>query len=97
MKIIAKNPVAWYISGMELQIFAQTFFFLTASVAIIVCGVLSAIVMYQLIFIMKHLEHISDNLDDTADDLKNRVKDMLDRLEEIPLLSYFFKKRKKRS
>lgn len=82
---------------MELFIFAQTLFYLTASVAIMVFGALCMIVIYQAISIMKHLEHISDNLDDTADEVRERIREILDRLEDLPILSYFFKKRTRNS
>ncbi len=77
---------------MDWLIFAQTFFYFTVSFTIIVFGILSAFVIYQLIFIMKRLKNISDNLDDTTGELKEKIENILENLEKLPFFSFFFKK-----
>lgn len=81
---------------MELPIFAQTLFFLTASIALIIIGVFWAVILYQVISLVRRLRRVLDNLDDTAEALKERVSDTLDRLETLPFLSFFFKKKSSR-
>jgi len=81
---------------MELPIFAQTLFFLTASIALIVIGTFWAVVLYQVIALVRRLQRVLDNLDDTADALRERIGDTLDRLETMPFLSFFFKKKASR-
>ncbi len=80
---------------MGIHFFAQTIFYLTTSVAIIVVGVLMAIVAYRLISIMRHLDNISQSLDDSTYEFKSRFIGMLEKLEELPFLSYLFKRKTK--
>lgn len=75
-----------------MLIFAQTLYYLIVSLAIIVLGVLFTIIMYNLVYITKHLRHISDNLDDTSDELKKRIEEVVERLSSLPILSYFLKR-----
>ena len=77
---------------MGVFIFAQTLYYLVASVAIIVFGVSFAIITYHLIHIAKHLRHISGNLDDTSGELKKRLEEVVEQLLSIPILSYFLKR-----
>lgn len=77
---------------MEFLTFAQTVFYLTVSLAIIVIGILCAVVVFHLIHIVKHLRNISDNLDDATGELKNRVKEVIEQLASLPILSYFLKR-----
>jgi hypothetical protein len=80
---------------MELLIIAQTLFYFTVSLAIIISGILFLYILLQLISVMRHLEHISNNLQYTTGELKEKISDILDQLERIPFLAYFFKKKKK--
>lgn len=77
---------------MNLYIFSQILFNLIASIAIIVLGVLFAIATYHLIYIMKHLQNISDNLDNVTDEFKMRVEDIIEKLSSLPIFSFFLKK-----
>ena len=70
---------------------AQTIYYFAASLAIIILGVLCAVVSYHLIRITKHLRHISDNLDDASDEFKERIENIIERLSSLPILSYFLK------
>ena len=78
---------------MGIHFFAQTLFYLTTSIVIIVLGVLLSVVMYRLISVMKHLDHISRNLDDSTEELRGRINGVLEALEKMPFLSFLFKKR----
>lgn len=73
-------------------IFAQTVFYLTVSVAIIVIGVLGVVVMYHLIRITRELEELSRNLKNASSEAGERINDIIDRLSDLPVLSYFLKK-----
>ncbi len=81
----------------SMLIFAQTLYYLVASVAIIAIGTLFLVILYHLIHIAKHLRHISDNLDSTSNDLKKRIEEIIERLSELPILSFFLNRDKKRN
>lgn len=74
-------------------IFAQTVFYFTVSVAIIVIGILCGILTYHLIRIARELEEISHKLNNAAHDAGERIQDVIERLSNVPILSYFLKKR----
>lgn len=74
---------------MDALIFSQTFFYLVVSFAIIVLGVLVAIVAYHLIRITKRLEEISRDISDTSHDARERIKELLEAFSRIPFLSFF--------
>jgi len=63
------------------------------SVAIIAIGVLCAIVAYHLIRIVRKLEELSRNLNHAGSIAGERINDIIDRISELPILSYFLKKR----
>lgn len=73
--------------------FAQTLFYFVISASIIVCAVLLAVVAIHLIHIVKKLEQISRNLHDASDEAKQRMREVMDRLSEVPFLSFFMKRR----
>lgn len=77
---------------MEVLAVAQTIYYFSASLAIIVIGVFCAIVSYHLIYIAKRLRHISNNLDGLSDELKEKIESVVDKLSALPILSYFLKK-----
>lgn len=72
-------------------IFAQTVFYLTISLAIIIIGVLCAIVTYHFIQIAKELEGLSKNLHNASGEALDRISSIIDRLAKLPVLSYFLK------
>lgn len=86
-----------YYSHTNMLIFAQTLYYLVASFAIIAISALFVIIMYHLIHIAKHLRNIADNLEDTSSDLKKRIEEIIERLSELPILSFFLKRDKKRN
>lgn len=77
---------------LEALIFAQTVFYLAVSLAIIVIGVLCAIAAYHLVRITKELEEISRNLRSASSAAGERINDIIDRLSDLPVLSYFLRK-----
>ena len=74
-------------------IFSETVFYLTVSIAIIGVGILFAIFTYHLIRIARELQQLSHNLNEGSSEAMRKINDMIERLSEIPLLSYFLKKR----
>src|SRR5882672_3222002 len=82
---------------MEALIIAQTIFYFTVSAAIIVLGALCAIVAYYLIRITKELEAMSRDWHDASDEARERINDIIDRLSDLPILSYFLRKEPRRS
>lgn len=75
-------------------IFAQTLFYFTVSFAIIAVGVFCAVVAYHLIRITRELEGLSRNLNQASSEAGERINDIIDRLSDLPMLSYFLKKRR---
>jgi len=75
-------------------IFSQIVFNLVVSIVIIALGILMAIVAYHLIKIAKELEQISHNFHETADEAGERIKEILEKLSNLPILSYFLKHNK---
>ncbi len=80
-----------------MLIFAQTLFYFTVSAAIIAVGVLCAVAAYHLIHITRELEELSHNLNRASSEAGERINDILDRLSDLPVLSYFLKKGRKKS
>jgi len=74
-------------------IVSEIIFYLTVSVGIIAVGVLCAIVAYYLIGIARELEELSRNLNQATTEAGERINDIIDRLSEMPILSYFLKRR----
>ncbi len=74
-------------------IFSEIVFYLTVSLAIIVMGVLCAMVTYRLIRIARELEELSRKLNNASDEAGERINEIIDRLSDLPILSYFLKKR----
>ena len=75
-------------------IVSETVFYFTVSLAIIVIGALFAVVTYHLINIAKELAELSRNLNDAASDAGERINEIIDRLSDLPVLSYFLKERR---
>ncbi|MDO8504327.1 MAG: hypothetical protein Q7S36_00540 [Candidatus Liptonbacteria bacterium] len=73
-------------------ILSQTLFYFVVSTAIMVLGVLFAIVIYHLINIAKELEKISNDFHDISGEAKERLREIIERLSELPILSYFLKR-----
>lgn len=73
-------------------VFAKIIFYFTVSAVVIVTGVLCAIVTYRLIRIARELERLSYNLSHASSEAGERINDIIDRLSNLPILSYFLKK-----
>lgn len=76
---------------MTALIFAQTLFYLTVSLAIIIFGILLGIIAYHFIAIAKHLRKLSADLDQASDDVRKNIEEIMDRLSELPLFSFLLK------
>lgn len=76
---------------MSVLTFSEILFNLTASIAIIVIGVLIAVAVYHLMHITKKLRHIADNLSDISDNTKEAIEEIIDNLSNLPILSFFMK------
>jgi len=74
-------------------VFAETVFYSTVSLAIITIGTFCVIVMYHLIRIVRELEEFSRNLKSASSDAGERINDIIDGISDLPILSYFLKKR----
>jgi hypothetical protein len=73
-------------------IFSQTLFYLVISIAIIVLGVLSSLVVFNLVKITRQLENISRNFQSTSSTITKQIEDIIDQLATLPFLNFFFKK-----
>ena len=78
---------------MDALIFSQTFFYFVVSFAIIVLGILAAIIAYHLIHITKRVEEISSDISDTSHEARERIKELLEAFSRIPFLSFFMKRK----
>jgi len=76
---------------MTALILAQTLFYLTVSLAIIVLGVLLGIATYHFIAIAKNLRKLSADLDKASDDVRKNVEEIMERLSTLPLFSFLLK------
>lgn len=74
-------------------VFAEIVFYLTISVVAITIGVSCAIVTYRLMRITRELEKFSRNLNHASSEAGERINDIIARLSDIPILSYFLRKR----
>ena len=78
-------------------ILSQTIFYFSASVAIIVIGIIFSVGTYHLTVIVKELEAITRDIHDFTGDAEERIRDILERLSHVPLLSFFLKRKKRES
>ena len=78
-------------------VLSQTVFYLVVSAAIIVVGILSAVVAYHLMRIAKELEAISQNFREMSDEAQERIRDIIERLAGLPILSFLLRNRGVRS
>jgi len=78
---------------MGFLVFAQTLFYLTVSLAVIIFGIFFGIITFHLIHIARRLRSVSENLDDAAGDLRDTIKEIIEQLASLPILSYFLKKK----
>ena len=82
---------------MELAlIISQTIFYSIVSLAIIAMAILFSIIAYHLARLSKELEAITSDIRNFTDDTQKRISDIIERLSELPILSFFLKSRKKR-
>lgn len=74
-------------------IFSEIVFNLTISLAVMVVGGLFAVIAYQLISVTRNLKKLSDNLNNASAEAGEKISEALERLSELPIFSYFFRKR----
>lgn len=58
-----------------------------------VVGGLLVVIAYQLISVARNLKELSDNLNNASVEAGEKIGEALERLSELPIFSYFFKKR----
>ena len=75
-------------------IFSQILFSFVVSMAIIVVGALSSLMIYHLVCITKELKVITHNLHNFTDETRENISDIVERLRELPILSFFLKRRR---
>jgi hypothetical protein len=73
-------------------VFAETVFYLTVSAGVIAICVLFAIVVYHLVRIASEFEELSRKLNNASSEAGERINDIINRLSDLPGLSYFLKK-----
>lgn len=73
-------------------ILSETVFYFTASAAIIAIGVLCAIIAHHLLRIARELEALSLNFHEVSSEVGERIRDIVNRLSDLPILSYFLKR-----
>lgn len=81
---------------MTTLLFAQILFYFSVSFAVIILAVMIGFVIYHLIKVTKSLEQISENIENASDELHENLKDALTVLGTLPILSFFFKTKKRK-
>lgn len=76
---------------MSVLEFAQTFFFIVASLALIVMGGALGIIIYHAIHIVRDLRKTAHNLEIASADLGAHIDKTLDRISSLPLISGLLK------
>lgn len=79
---------------MDILYFSQTLFYLTFSLLIIVVGVMSAYIVYNIFILVRNLKKISDNVEHASSEIKDNIMEIFDRLSSFPFLSMFMHKKK---
>ena len=79
---------------MNTLILSQTIFYISASLAIIILGILFAITTYHIICIARHLNKIANNIDEATDTMKENIKEIIEKLSVLPIISYLFNKKR---
>lgn len=79
---------------MSALILAQTIFYLVASLAIVIFGVLLGMVAYYFVQIARQMQNLSENLNQASDEIKENIGEIFDNLSRIPFLSFLFKENK---
>ena len=72
---------------------SQIIFYLVVSAAIMILGIIVGVATYHLIRIAKELEAISRNFRDMSDDADVKIREIIERLAELPILSFFLRNR----
>ena len=80
---------------MATLVFSQILFYFSVSITVIILGLMMGVVVYRVIKIAKSLQQISENIEDASDDLGERLEDVLHNLSTLPILSFFFKNKKR--
>ncbi|MDP3771765.1 MAG: hypothetical protein Q8Q94_00100 [bacterium] len=73
-------------------IFAQTVFYFTVSLAVMAVGISCGIVTRRLVRIAREIENLSRNLNHASSEAGERINDIIERLSDIPILSFFLRK-----
>lgn len=79
---------------MDLLTFSQTLFYLVASIAIIIFGVLLVCCGYYLLQIIKNMMQISNNLNTASDDIREAINSVIEKILSLPIISLFAKRKK---
>ncbi len=75
-------------------ILSQTIFYFTVSIALILSGVLLSMAMFHLVRITKELEKMTKEFHDMTAEAQERIRDIIDRLSDLPILSFFLKQKR---
>lgn len=80
-----------------LLLLSQIIFNFVVSLAILALGIALGIAAYRLARIAKNLHTLSEGVVEFSKETEDRIRDILDNLEDVPIFSFLFKKKKKRS
>ena len=70
-------------------IFSQILFNFVISTAIVVVGIFFSIMIYHLICITRELKVITHDIHNFTDETRENIDDVIERLRELPILSFF--------
>jgi len=77
---------------MDILVFAQTTFYLTFSLAVVILAAFLIALGYYIVRFVRCLQKISENLENASGEIRDNIIEMFDRFSEMPILSMFVKK-----
>lgn len=79
---------------MPTLIIAQTIFYFSVSLVIIIFGITVVLVGYRFIKLIRELHNTIHNIHSASSEALERVRDVLEKLSALPFLALFLKKRR---
>lgn len=77
----------------SVLIFSEIVFYFTVSIAIILTSVLWVVIIYDLLRITRELKKVFHNINIVSNEVGEQILEALNKLSNLPILSYFLKKR----
>lgn len=76
----------------DILTIAQIVFYSSFSLLIIGFGIITALIFYNIIKLIKELKELTANANKASEEVVRKIQEILDQLSLFPILSFFFKK-----